>query len=126
MGAAIQGTWEGESVQIGLRTPKETYALGDSGVVVEVGQSASLGIEWDGWNTTTRAAYNPMDFTIRGGPVYGAGKYGVYVEEQPIQVVVAFETARLIIGAAVLLPSILPSLENLLRGRMIPDPALGG
>ena len=126
MGASLQGTWEGESVQVGLRTPKETYALGESGTVVEVGQSASLGIEWDGWNTTTRATYNPIDFTVRGGSAYGAGKYGVYVEEQPIQVAVAFEVARLIIGAVVLVPSILPGLETLLRDRLITDPALGG
>ncbi len=126
MGATVQGSWEGNAVQIGLQTPRKTFALGEDGAVVEVGQSASFGLRLDGWDTTSSATFSPVDFTVSGGPVYGSGKYGVYVEEKPVQVIALTELAKAAIGAMFFVPGAVPYFEQLMRQGLVPNPIPGG
>jgi len=82
------------------------------GATVAVGQSGSISMTWDGWNTITKAAYNSVDYTVSGPAdrevVCGSGKHGVYLEQKPVQVAVLSEVTVAFIALASPTPGSVP------------------
>ena len=105
---SVKVGWGGSSVEVALQTPRREFSMEGLGATVAVGQSGSISMTWDGWNTITKAAYNSVDYTVSGPAdrevVYGSGKHGVYLEQKPVQVAVLSEIAVAFIALASLAP----------------------
>ena len=89
---SIAGGLEGRSFGINIETPSMIRSLDDGGTEFITRQSASLRVNWDGWNTSLSARYYAQDFTVRTQATLGAsggGVQGIYIEERPIQGLVA-------------------------------------
>jgi hypothetical protein len=95
---SISGGLEGKSFGINLETPSMTRPLDGGGTEFITRQTASLRINWDGWNTSLSARYYAQDFTVRTQATLGAsggGVQGIYIEEKPIQ-------GLIVVGVAVI------------------------
>jgi hypothetical protein len=122
-GTSVAFGWRGPSVEIGIQTPKRDYAINmsDQTASVSFRQSASVALEWDGWNTTSRAEYNPVDYSLQAGDIEGSGTWGLYVEEKPVRNIAHMAMAQVVAAGAFLLPGVAADiLANLDKG-MIPE-----
>ena len=117
--------WGGSSVEVEVRTPRREFSVESTGGTMAVGQSGSLSLSWDGWNTISRAAYNPVDFTVSGPDdrevIYGSGNHGLYVEQKPVQELAATAIGGVAIGAALLVLSAFAGNPAAV-GRLISNP----
>jgi hypothetical protein len=84
----LQGGWEGNRIGLMISTPPtiETFSGGDA--TFGRRQTGSVGITWNGWNTSADVQYSPLNFAVdtQGTIGYsGRGAQGVYVENRPVQ-----------------------------------------
>ena len=99
--------WAGSTIEVAFRTPAKLFDVEGLGMTAKVQQSGSLSLTWEGWNTISRAAYDPVDFTLSAPDdrelIYGSGNHGVYVEQKPAQELafVAVASAAIAVGALV-------------------------
>jgi hypothetical protein len=88
-GTTVKVGWGGATIEIAILTPEEEFYIEGLGTSAKVRQSGSLSLTWDGWNTISRAEYDPFDFTLSGSDdevtPSGSGVNGVYVEQKPMQ-----------------------------------------
>lgn len=120
-------SWKGNTLSMSMGLARRKYQIGEGLGVATYGQSASMKIEWDGWNTTTTAAYNSLSLGIRSDQEdnlpSGSFYQGVYIMEKPYQSLAVAEAFRAVLGAGIILgPRAFEELSNL-TGRLInPQP----
>jgi len=124
-GTSVKLGWGGSSIEVAVQTPRREFNAESIGATMAVGQSGSLSLSWDGWNTISRAAHNLVDFTLSGPDdreiVYGSGIHGVYVEQKPVQELAATAIEGVAIGAALLVLSAFAG-NPAAAGRLISNP----
>jgi hypothetical protein len=118
--------WEASTIEVAFHTPAKEFYAETLGANMSVRQSGSISLKWDGWNTTSRVEYDPVDFTVFGDDdretPYGSGVHGTYVEQKPLQVAAFSEVAVAVIGAALIAPETLVGLFEGLGKALNPLP----
>jgi hypothetical protein len=87
-GVRISVGWEGNNVSLSFLTPPVTHDLGEGGTTLQLRNTGSMSLTWDGWNTRFDARYSPQTFSVSNQATVGysgSGSQGIYFKERPVQ-----------------------------------------